>query len=58
MKEFFKKGQAAADKIWNGRYYLPVMMIIAAAALLTDTNLECMFIYVLIAVLFLIFPTI
>ena len=55
MKEFFKKGQAAADKIWNGRYYLPVMMIIAAAALLTDTNLECMFIYVLIAVLFLIF---
>ena len=55
MKVIFSKGQAAADKIWNGRYYLPALMIIAAAALLTNTNLECMFIYVFIAVLFLIF---
>lgn len=55
MKAFFTKGQAAADKMWNGRYYLPVLMLIAVAALLTDTNLECMFIYVLIACFFLIF---
>ena len=55
MKAFFTKGQAAADKMWNGRYYLPVLLIISAVALLTDTNLECMFIYVLIAVFFLIF---
>ena len=41
--------------MWNGRYYLPVLMLIAVAALLTDTNLECMFIYVLIACFFLIF---
>ena len=55
MKAFFTKGQAAADKLWNGSCYLPVLLIIAAAALLTDANLEGMFIYVLIAVLFLIF---
>ena len=55
MKAFFTKGQAAADKMWNGRYYLPVLMLIAVAALLMDTNLECMFIYVLIACFFLIF---
>ena len=55
MKAFFTKGQAAADKMWNSRYYLPVLMLIAVAALLTDTNLECMFIYVLIACFFLIF---
>ena len=55
MKAFFTKGQAAADKMWNSRYYLPVLMLIAVAALLMDTNLECMFIYVLIACFFLIF---
>ena len=55
MRGFFTKGQAAADRMYNGRYYLPALLIIAAAALITDTNLECMFIYVLIAVFFLIF---
>lgn len=55
MKAFFCKGQAVADKLCNSRYYLPVLMLIAAASLLLDANLECMFIYVLIAVLLLIF---
>lgn len=55
MKSLFTKGQAAADKIWNSRYFLPALLLIAVAALLTDTNLACMFIYVLIIVLLLIF---
>lgn len=55
MKSLFTKGQAAADKIWNSRYFLPALMIIAVAALLTDANLVCMFTYVLIVVLLLIF---
>lgn len=49
------KGQAIADKVWNGKYYLPFLLLLAAAALFADINLACMFAYVYIACLLLIF---
>ena len=41
--------------MWSSKYYLPVLLIMAAAATVTQTSFECMCLFVLVAILMLIF---
>lgn len=55
LRSLFKKGQAASNAAWNSKYYLPALVAVASAATITQTSFECMCLFVLIAVLMLIF---
>ena len=55
ISSFFKKGQAAATAVWSSKYYLPALLALAAIATVTQTSFECMCLFVLVAVLMLIF---
>lgn len=54
MNKVFISGQAIAAKIWSSKYYLPVLVLIAAIAAFTGTALECMYVYVAVCVFMLL----
>lgn len=55
MKLFFKRGQQIANNVWNGKYFLPFLLVLCVLALFADANLEFMFLFIAIEVLLLIF---
>ncbi len=55
LRSLFQKGQSAVSAMWSSKYYLPVLLIMAAAATVTQTSFECMCLFVLVAILMLIF---
>ena len=55
LKTLFKKGQTAAEAVWNSKYYLPFLLLTEFIAVFCDAALECMYFYVFLCVLFMIF---
>lgn len=55
MKKAFEKCRSAADKFWNSKAYMPVMLLIAVLSSAFNIALECMYVYVFICVVLLIF---
>lgn len=55
LKKLFKKGQTAAEAVWNSKYYLPFLLLTEFIAVFCDAALECMYFYVFLCVLFMIF---
>ena len=55
LKKLFKKGQTAAEAVWNSKYYLPFLLLTEFVAVFCDAALECMYFYVFLCVLFMIF---
>ncbi len=43
------------NAVWGSKYYLPVLLLLASLATVTQTTFECMCLFVFIAVLMLIF---
>ncbi len=55
ISSLFKKGQGIMNAVWSSRYYLPMLLLLAALATVTQTTFACMCLFVFIAVLMLIF---
>ena len=55
FRSLFKKGQAAVNAMWNSKYYLPFLLLTECAAVFCDAALECMFLYVFLCVVVMIF---
>ncbi len=55
LKTLFKKGQTAAEAVWNSKYYLPFLLLTEFIAVFCDAALECMYFYVFLCVVFMIF---
>ena len=55
LKTLFKKGQTAAEAVWNSKYYLPFLLLTEFVAVFCDAALECMCFYVFLCVVFMIF---
>lgn len=43
LKTLFKKGQTAAEAVWNSKYYLPFLLLTEFIAVFCDAALECMY---------------
>ncbi len=55
IKSLFKKGRAAVNAMWNSKYYLPFLLLTECAAVFCDAALECMYLYVFLCVVVMIF---
>ena len=55
LKKLFKKGQTAAEAVWSSKYYLAFLLLTEFVAVFCDAALECMYFYVFLCVLFMIF---
>ncbi len=45
LKNYSKKGQTAAEAVWNSKYYLPFLLLTEFVAVFCDAALECMYFF-------------
>lgn len=55
MKNLIVNGNAVAGRFWNGKYFMPLMLLIAALGTVFNAELFAMFVLLVIAILLLIF---
>ena len=55
FRSLFKKGQSAVSAMWSSRYYLPFLLLTECIAVFCDAALECMYFYVFLCVVVMIF---
>ncbi len=55
IKNFWSKSTAAVDRFWNGRYFMPLILLIACLGVILDAELAGMFVLAVIATLLLVF---
>ena len=55
MKNWFYKRQSEANVLWNGKYYCPILLAVAAIGLALHLNMAMMFLFLAVCIYFLVF---